>query len=165
MRKKKKVIDTQLDYRREKMTEFNREVQIGFRNTAMAALEMFTLLTSRLPGQSTGGAAVHFAAFSWHLKHLQVRKSGKIWKSRHSTKGAGIRIAGLLIITVVLVNYFTHAGWFNWLGWPSSSSTASYMSSGIDGSMTGHGDGFAPCHDLEIIPVWQMKFPKVATTV
>ena len=60
--------------------------------------------------------------------------------------------AGILIITIVLVNYFTHAGWFYWIGWSQSETSSANQAT--------HGEGFAPCHDLEVIPVWQQKFPK-----
>ena len=46
-------------------------------------------------------------------------------------------------MTIVLVNYFTHSGWFFWR-WGSSDNLIPY----------------APCHDLEVIPVWQRRFPK-----
>ena len=53
--------------------------------------------------------------------------------------------SGGLAITIILVNYFTHAGWYFWR-WGASQPPA-----------------FAPCHDLEITPVWQVKFPKWGT--
>ncbi|XP_040572858.1 uncharacterized protein [Lepeophtheirus salmonis] len=51
-------------------------------------------------------------------------------------------IIGILIITIVLVNYFTNAGWFlfNW-----------------NGNKISH---YAPCHEFKVFSVWQKNFPK-----
>jgi hypothetical protein len=59
-------------------------------------------------------------------------------------------LLGLVALTVVATNYFTHSGWlfFNF------------------GALIGGKEGseeptFIGCHDMEIIPVWQAKFPKL----
>ena len=56
-----------------------------------------------------------------------------------------LHFSGGLAITIILVNYFTHAGWYFWR-WGSSQTYP-----------------YAPCHDLEVTPVWQVKFPKFGT--
>jgi hypothetical protein len=58
-------------------------------------------------------------------------------------------LLGLVAITVVLTNYFTHA---EWLFFNFGSSL-----SGDDSAVS----NFVGCHDLEVIPVWQVKFPKL----
>ena len=52
-------------------------------------------------------------------------------------------VMGVAAITIVLTNYFTHPGW---LFWHSSS------------HHTVRG-----CDQLEVVPVWQVKFPKLLT--
>ena len=55
-------------------------------------------------------------------------------------------VVGAMIITVILVNYFTHRDFYFWHHWTSSSTSTNY----------------APCHDLKVIPVWQKEFPKLS---
>lgn len=52
--------------------------------------------------------------------------------------------AGVLAVTIISVNYFTHTSWYLWR-WGSSQ------------------DYYAPCHDIEAIPVWQLKIPKLGS--
>lgn len=54
-------------------------------------------------------------------------------------------LVGVLVITIILVNYFTHTGWYFW-HWNREAIRS------------------APCHDIEVIPVWQKNFPKVDIT-
>jgi outer membrane protein assembly factor BamB len=56
-------------------------------------------------------------------------------------------LLGLVALTVVLTNYFTHAGWL-------------FFNFGISGK-EGSGPNLVGCHDLEVIPIWQVKFPKL----
>ena len=51
---------------------------------------------------------------------------------------------GVIALTIVLTNYFTHSGWLFWNFGSSSES-----------------EEFVGCQNLEIIPVWQAKFPKL----
>ena len=53
-------------------------------------------------------------------------------------------LAGVLLVTIISVNYFTHSSWYLWR-WGSRQ------------------DYFAPCHDLEPVPVWQLKLPKLGS--
>ncbi|TRY71775.1 hypothetical protein TCAL_12171 [Tigriopus californicus] len=49
-------------------------------------------------------------------------------------------LIGILAVTIILVNYFTHTGWFFW-------------------HWGGSGLKPAPCHRLEVIPIWSQNFP------
>ena len=49
-----------------------------------------------------------------------------------------------MAVTIISVNYFTHTSWYLWR-WGSSQ------------------DYYAPCHDIEVIPVWQLKLPKLGS--
>ena len=51
---------------------------------------------------------------------------------------------GVLAITIISVNYFTHTSWYLWR-WGSSQ------------------DYYAPCHGIEAIPIWQLKMPKLGS--
>ena len=51
---------------------------------------------------------------------------------------------GVLAVTIISVNYFTHTSWYLWR-WGSSQ------------------DYYAPCHDIEAIPIWQLKLPKLGS--
>eukprot|EP00095_Tigriopus_kingsejongensis_P007875 maker-scaffold127_size327531-snap-gene-1.8 protein:Tk07875 transcript:maker-scaffold127_size327531-snap-gene-1.8-mRNA-1 annotation:"hypothetical protein BRAFLDRAFT_93831" len=51
-------------------------------------------------------------------------------------------LIGVLAITIILVNYFTHTGWYFW-HWGSSGMKSS------------------PCHRIEVIPIWSQNFPKM----
>ena len=57
-------------------------------------------------------------------------------------------VSGTLVLTIFLINYFTHTSWMFWKWW-----WPGYSSSGVNIE-------YAPCHELEIINVWQQKFPK-----
>ena len=57
-------------------------------------------------------------------------------------------ILGTLVLTIFLVNYFTHSSWKFWRWW-----LPGYLSSNLNTE-------YGPCHELEIIPVWQKKLPK-----
>ena len=60
-------------------------------------------------------------------------------------------ILGTLVLTIFLINYFTHTSWMFWkYWWPGYSSGDVAIE-------------YGPCHDLEIIPVWQKKFPKFSS--
>ena len=54
-------------------------------------------------------------------------------------------IMGLAAITIILTNYFTHSDWLFW-----------HFGSSDTGDIVG-------CDELEVIPVWQKKFPKLLT--
>ena len=56
--------------------------------------------------------------------------------------------SGTLVLTIFLVNYFTHTSWMFWKWW-----WPGYSNSMVNIE-------YGPCHNLEIIPVWQKKFPK-----
>ena len=51
---------------------------------------------------------------------------------------------GVLAITIISVNYFTHTSWYLWR-WGSSQ------------------DYYAPCHGIEAVPIWQLKLPKLGS--
>ena len=51
---------------------------------------------------------------------------------------------GVLAVTIISVNYFTHTSWYLWR-WGSSQ------------------DYYAPCHGIEAVPVWQLKLPKLGS--
>jgi hypothetical protein len=61
-------------------------------------------------------------------------------------------VSGTLVLTIFLINYFTHTSWMFWKWW-----WPGYSSSGVNIE-------YAPCHELEIINVWQQKFPKMTSS-
>ena len=58
-------------------------------------------------------------------------------------------VMGLAALTIILTNYFTHA---DFLFWNFGLSSSSSLVSDIRG-----------CDELEVVPVWQVKFPKLLT--
>lgn len=52
------------------------------------------------------------------------------------------QISGVMVVTIIAVNFFTHKDWYFW-HWTINEQQS------------------APCHDLEVIPVWSQRFPKL----
>ena len=93
------------------------------------------LIKSKKNGKHTGDTATEIRTGKPHAK----RCCGPICCIFLGFK----TLFGVIALTIVLTNYFTHAGWLFW----------NFGSSGDD--------EIIGCQSLEINPVWQAKFPKM----
>ena len=89
--------------------------------------------------KSIDGAVVPCVGYSWVLKLSLVN----YYEKKLNVRFLSILFTGIMILTIILTNYFTHQQWYFW-HWSKSAST-----------------NYDSCHGLRVHTVWNKTFPKL----